>query len=279
MFVIVESGSTKADWVFVENAETQHFYKTNGINPSTQLVFPDMEEFPEIIDKLNHVSALYFYGAGADDPNSTVRIFDWLQKYGFNGDVQVHSDTLAAARACCDTNHGIVGILGTGSNSCVYDGTAIVKAIPSLGYVFSDEGGGVHMGKEIIKEYFYGTMPQNERTTFKKNYNISKAIIIENVYRQPAGNRYIASFASFLTMIDGPWKDEFIKKIFREFVEIRILKYPEYTTYPICFVGSIAYFHRKYLEKVLEEFGLRTDKVVHQPIYKLIEYHIKRNNK
>lgn len=275
MFIIIESGSTKADWVVVDDSENQRFYRTKGINPSTQIELLDLNEYKDLCEEFSGRSDIYFYGAGADDPESNSRIQLWLNQYGFNGNVQVAGDTIAAARACFGIGKGIVCILGTGSNSCVYDGEKILKAIPSLGYIFSDEGGGVHIGKEIIKSYFYGTMPSKERMIFEDNYKITKSQVIENVYRSTTGNRYIASFADFLPKINGQWKDDLIKRIFREFIVLRILRYEECRILPLSFVGSIAYYHKKYLDEVLSEYGLFTSEVIHQPIFQLIEYHKK----
>ena len=149
MFIIVESGSTKADWVAVDKDGRHQFFKTDGINPSTQVQFPLLSD-QALQDTVAKANDIFFYGAGADDPSSPGRIQKWLAPYGFDGKAEVKSDLYAAARACCGHQSGIVCILGTGSNSCVYDGTKIVEAIPSLGYIFSDEGGGVHLGREII---------------------------------------------------------------------------------------------------------------------------------
>lgn len=276
MFIIVESGSTKADWVVVDDALNHRFYQTKGINPSTQMQLPDLNDYGSLCAELSDRNALFFYGAGADDPESLHRIQSWLKDFGFKGNVEVEGDTIAAARACFGDSEGIVCILGTGSNSCVYNGAKIVKAIPSLGYIFSDEGGGVHLGKEIIKAYFYGTMPEIERSVFERSYTITKSLVIENVYRSWTGSRYIASFADFLTKINGVWKDDLIKRVFREFVELRIMHYEERDTLNIRFVGSIAFYYKQYLDQVLLEYGLSTSEVIQQPIFNLIEYHIKR---
>ncbi|MBK8518620.1 MAG: hypothetical protein IPL55_20750 [Saprospiraceae bacterium] len=276
MFIIVESGSTKADWVVVDDAENKRFYSSLGVNPSTQIDFEDLSEYKGLCLELPNISDVFFYGAGADDPESNSRIKGWLSSYGFNGNVKVAGDTIAAARACFGDTPGIVGILGTGSNSGVYDGKKITKAITSLGYVFSDEGSGVHLGREIIKSYFYGTMPHRISEIFKDNYHLTKSEVVQKVYREAGGSRYIASFAKFLTIINDDWKDKLIKKIFREFIELRILMYDESKTLPVRFAGSIAYYHKLYLDEVLAEYGLFTSEVVHQPIYKLIDYHINR---
>lgn len=273
MFIIVESGSTKADWVAVEMDGRHQFFKTDGINPSTQVQFPLLSD-QALVVAVAKANDIFFYGAGADDPSSPGRIQKWLAPYGFAGKTEVRSDLYAAARACCGHQPGIVCILGTGSNSCVYDGTEIIEAIPSLGYIFSDEGGGVHLGKEIIKDYFYDNMPQTEKSLFDSMYHLTKAQVVQEVYRNQAGSRYIASFAQFLSHIDGIWKDTLIKRVFREFVQLRILKYKNFGGFPVVFAGSIAYHYRQYLEDVLLEFDLRADRIIKQPIHQLIQFHL-----
>lgn len=275
MFIIVESGSTKADWVVVHDRENTVFYKTAGINPATQIELLDLKLHIELLDQIHKAELLFFYGAGIIDPISTARVTNWLISYGFMGKLIIAEDMIAAARACCGDDEGIVCILGTGSNSCVYDGKSALKSIPTLGYIFSDEGGGTNFGKEILKSYFYGTMPEKERTIFEANFTITKEVLVEKVYRSSGGNRYVASFAQFLVLIDGTWKTELIKKLFREFVQLRILSYPEHKTHKIKFVGSIAHYHRQYLEEVLTEYGIYADEIIQQPIYKLIDYHLK----
>lgn len=275
MFIIVESGSTKADWVVVRSKDDTQFFKTAGINPATQTELLDLTKDKALLEVIREAKYIYFYGAGIIDKVSTSRIGDWLTATGFTGKISVAEDMIAAARACCGDEPGIVCILGTGSNSCVYDGTKIIRAIPTLGYIFSDEGGGTHIGKEILKSYFYGIMPEKEKEIFNANFSVTKELLVEKVYRTSEGNKYVASFAQFLVLIDGPWKETLIKKVFRDFITLRIMLYPEHTSHKIKFVGSIAHYHQQYLHEVMNEFGLKTDEIIQQPIYKLIDYHLK----
>ncbi|MFZ1751944.1 MAG: hypothetical protein WAU01_17245 [Saprospiraceae bacterium] len=276
MFIVVESGSTKADWVIVHPSGNHQLIKTEGINPSTQAVFFDIITNPELQDALCKSEALYFYGAGVVESASKQRILVWLSDAGFSGHLETASDMLAAARACCGDQPGIVCILGTGSNSCVYDGRQSVKSIPSLGYILSDEGGGVHFGKEIIKAYFYQTMPPVELEIFKHNFHLTREDVIENVYKNQKGSKYIASFAKFLTFIEGEWKEALIEKIFTEFVEVKILPYEERKRYNIHFAGSMAFHYQNTLFKILDRYHLKAGKIIHQPIHQLIEYHKKK---
>ncbi|MBK9736717.1 MAG: hypothetical protein IPO92_17860 [Saprospiraceae bacterium] len=275
MFIIVESGSTKADWVIVRDSKNFQFFKTEGINPATQVDLLDLTDRVELLEHIRSAEKIYFYGAGIIDAVSSNRIKAWLDSFGFTGDLTIKEDLLAAARSCFGNEAGIACILGTGSNSCVYDGKHILKSIPTLGYILSDEGGGTKIGQEILKSFFYGTMPDKEKNIFIANYPVTKEILVERLYRSSGGNSYLASFAKFLTEIDGVWKERLLKNVFREFVDLRIALYPGYESLNIKFVGSIAHYHRVCLNEVLSEYGLKAVEIIQQPIYKLIEYHIK----
>ncbi|MCE2789578.1 MAG: hypothetical protein LW630_06650 [Saprospiraceae bacterium] len=277
MFIIVESGSTKADWVVVENDGNLRQYKTEGVNPATQTSFFLLSDQPSLLQDICAAKNIYFYGAGIVGEMSRKRVTDWLSGSGFHGNLSLLEDMLAAARACCGTDSGIVCILGTGSNSCVYDGTRITHAIPTLGYILSDEGGGVHIGKEIIKSYFYETMPIPEQALFDSTYHLTKEELIEKVYHSPASIRYLASFSEFLLQCSPEWKDEILSKVFDEFIALRIMLYAEHKSLPIYFVGSIAYYHEEALKAALARNGLACAGIIRQPIYQLIEFH--KNNR
>jgi len=279
MFLIVESGSTKADWVEVDSSGETRMHKTVGINPTTQDVLLNFEQNEPLLSALKNCNKIFFYGAGVANDSTRDRIKNWLLQANTKAHIYVESDMLGAARACCGHEAGVIGILGTGSNACVYDGQMISEVIPSLGYIISDEGSGVHIGKEILRAYFYKLMPALIRSRFEEKYDLSKNEVLDKVYRTDEGSKYIASYASFLAEVDEDWKTSILNKIFREFVEYRILtlNYPDH--YPIHFVGSIAFHHQKYLKNVLREFGLTTGTIIEQPIHTLIEYHFKNEYK
>lgn len=275
MFIIVESGSTKADWVVVLDDDSLLFYTTEGINPATQVDLLDLSSLGTLSMHIQNAARIYYYGAGVSEEKSVARIKSWFEDISFKGDLNIKEDMLAAARACCGQHKGIVCILGTGSNSCVYDGTQIQKAIPTLGYIINDEGGGCHIGKEILKAYFCGTMPEYIKTSFESHFKINKADVVENLYRSSGANRYLASFARFLTLIEGDWKESLLTKVFKEFIELRILRYTECREYPIYFIGSVAFYHQEILKKTLKNYDLEAHEVLQKPINGLIDYHIK----
>jgi len=155
----------------------------------------------------------------------------------------------------------------------VYDGTRITRAIPTLGYILSDEGGGVHLGKEIVRSYFYETMPVHERAIFEETYHLTKEELIEKVYHSSASIRYLASFSEFILKCSPEWKTQILAKVFDEFIALRIKLYDESKNLPIYFVGSIAYYHEEALKDALARHGLECAGIIRQPIYQLIEFH------
>lgn len=277
MLVIVESGSSKTDWVIVHDDNTLVFFETSGINPTIQYQFINLNVEQNLVSLLRDADHIFYYGAGVNSHITKDLIRQWFTGYGVSGMIWVYDDMMAAARASCSNEKGIVGILGTGSNSCVYDGHNIIRSVPSLGYIFSDEGGGVSIGKEVLKSYFYGLMPKEVSSAFNNTYNISKEKVLESVYKSAEGNKFVASFVEFLQITDGEWKDEILKKVFRDFINVRILAYPEHTHYNINFVGSIAFHFQIELNQVMGEYGLSINSILQKPINKLIEYHIKQS--
>lgn len=277
MFIVAESGSTKTDWVVTDNNLVETCFRTEGINPSVHKVFPALSEVPGLCELLRASQYLYFYGAGVSEASGKERLRDYFTSYGFSGQLYAEGDMLGAARACCGHEPGIVCILGTGSNSCVYDGTRIAYALPSLGFILGDEGGGVHLGKEILRSYYYKQMPADISEKFVSKYNPRIEELIKRIYLEPAPNRYIASFSDFLSEIEGGWKTETLTRVFRDFVTTRILCYPEHRDYKIHFVGSVAHYFKNELTEVLSHAGLFPGKIILKPIDQLIRYH--HNNK
>jgi glucosamine kinase len=273
--ILVESGSTKADWVILDNDIAPLFITTAGINPSTHPTLLDLKEFPELKLHIANSQEIHFYGAGVISDVTKVKVADWILLTKTKANIHVESDTLAAARACFGHNEGILGILGTGSNACYYNGRAIVSSVPSLGYILSDEGGGVHIGKEILKSYIYKTMPDNVQKIFESKYNdeVSRDKIIHNLYTANLGSAYLASFAPFLLDIDNAWKTNLITRCFNEYWELRILPLKKTYNSEIKIVGSIGYLHREILEQVAESHNNTISEIVQKPITALIDFH------
>ncbi len=277
MFIVVDSGSTKADWAIVDDDGEVVIISTQGINPSTQHVLIPLENYPDLLAYIRSTLHIYFYAAGISSSDHRSKISAWLISVGFTGELTAESDTLAGARACFGRKAGILGILGTGSNAAYYDGDVLHAVVPSLGYILSDEGGGVQLGKEIIKAYIYSTMPDHVRLVFEQHFGqVSKEHVTAELYENNGGSRYLAHFASILTEFDGEWKEALFNHCFGEYISVRIAPLKNKYKVPIKLVGTIGYLHRDQLNRVAGTYGIQIDDYVHKPIQSLIDFH--KNN-
>jgi N-acetylglucosamine kinase-like BadF-type ATPase len=188
--------------------------------------------------------------------------------------VDVQTDLVGAARALCGKSKGIVCILGTGSNSCYYDGRRIVKNSPGLGYILGDEGSGAYLGKKVVQYYLYKTFDEDLQNRFEKKFGITQMEILDRVYKQPLANRYLASFAIFLAENRGHYMVEnIIEDGLNDFFFTHLYKYRETWTLPIHFIGSIAFGFRDVLKELCHSYELELGKVVKTPVQGLIDYH------
>lgn len=273
MFVIAESGSTKIDWAILKPDQSVFQMTTAGINPSLRDPMTTLRLPEELIQHVNASGDIHFYGAGIISEKTSGLVKDWLTSHGIVNKIYTYEDLLASARACCGSEEGIACILGTGSNSCVYDGNKIVRAVPTLGYLLSDEGSGFHLGKKIITAYFYGEMPDHVQKSFEEQYQISKEQVIESIYKKPEGNKYIASFTKFLSDTDVIWRKKIVHEVFESFIKTRVLSYKLKSDIPVNFVGSIAFHFQTELNEILAEYNLHSKNIIQKPLDALIEYH------
>ena len=272
--LIIDSGSTKTDWVII-TPNKNHRFITQGINPAANdNLFELREEAADMLTHASSVSEINYFGAGVIDDRTRSVIKDWLSEYFKNvTHYRIESDLLGAALASAGDKGGIVCILGTGSNSCVYDGSKIVDNIPALGFALSNEGGGSKIGGELVKAYFYKRLPNEVRIEFENKYTIDKSEVINQLYKKGNPTAYLANFAEFLNETEHKeWRKEFLFPIFQEFVDIRIKQYSEYLSHDIYFVGSIAYFYADVIKDVLQYTGLTCASIVQKPIDGLVDY-------
>lgn len=273
--IIIDSGSTKSDVAIIDDGKATCF-KHPGLNPS---ISSSIEFLPSLIEHIQGSEEIYFYGAGVIQEEHVMNITRALKEYNVAVNVHVHSDLLGACRAVLKHEAGIVCILGTGSNSCYYDGDEVSINIPALGYILGDEGGAAKIGSDIIKQYFRGTMPKKVRKVFEQQYRPELSNVIHQVYRQPRPNSYLASYAAFLDDIKGQWKKDLLNHHFDQFIHERILPYGMTPDVPIHFIGSVAFHNKKRLAKRLKKVGLRLAGVEQYPIKKLIKYHQNNNHR
>ena len=277
--VIADSGSTKTDWRIIIDAKEITAFSTIGFNPvltNTKLIINELTPFFTNNSLNESIEKVYYYGAGCWNVESCSIVQAALSVFFTNADIQVTNDLLGAARAVCGNQAGIVCILGTGSNSCLYDGQKIIDNIPALGYIMGDEGSGAYLGKQLLQSYFYRALPKEIAEQLTTEYDISKKILLEKIYQHKGGNKYLASFAKFIM---AHKKHPFIKTMLADsfdiFINKQLLKYDNATDFPIHFIGSIAYFSTEILREVLANNGLQLGKIIRQPIEGLVEFHSK----
>ena len=244
MYFIVESGSTKSDWVLVDSKNNQSFYSTMGFNPyfhSSDLIETELKKQVDILAVAEEVLGVYFYGAGcsSDEMNKIVEI--GLKRIFTNAEIVVDHDLLACAYATYSGNPAISCIIGTGSNSCLFDGEELSEVVPALGYILGDEGSGSYFGKQLLSNFLYHKLPANVEADFIATYKLNKDQIVNHVYREPNANVYIASFMPFIAKHkDEAFFSEMVYQGFKKFMEVHVCCYPNFKETEVHFVGSLS---------------------------------------
>jgi N-acetylglucosamine kinase-like BadF-type ATPase len=217
---------------------------------------------------------VYYYGTGCANPTNAKSVKKAVQKVFASAKVDVTHDLMAAARALCGREKGIACILGTGSNSCFYDGKKIVRNSPGLGYVLGDEGSGAYLGKKVIQYYLYGTFDDELRGRFDLTYTTNTAEILENVYKKPLPNRYLAGFTKFLAENRGHYMIEnIIEDGLNDFFFTHLCKYKEIWTLPVNFAGSVAFGFKDVLQQLCNSYEFELVKIMKNPMEGLVDYH------
>lgn len=273
--LIADSGATKTDWVILESGKIAHRFQTKGISP----IFQSEEEIAEVIknDVFPNTTAfeidrIRFYGSGCI-PEKIGNMKRAIRQSYDTDDIEVYSDLVAAAHALCGRKPGIASILGTGSNSCEWDGKEVVKQISPLGFILGDEGSGASLGKLLVGDALKNQLTEGLKEKFLKQYNLTPAEIINRVYRQPFPSRFLASFAPFiLENIADPTIRRIPEKSFSDFFERNIMHY-NYRENSVNFVGSIAYHFSDILRETAEQKGFTIGKTIKSPIQGLIDYY------
>jgi len=279
MKLAVDSGSTKTDWGFFDTPDNLKVYKTQGINPMHQHA-DDIKVIisRELLDNnpaINpaQVTELFYYGAGCASQSICSQMEDILKGFFPNAAIQVDSDMLGAARALCGHSEGVACILGTGSNSCLYNGSTIKDQVPSLGYILGDEGSAAALGRRLIGDCLKRQLPESISKEFMEKYSLTKDIIIENVYRKPMANRYIAGFATFLIDKRGnPGVHKLLVQCFSEFFTRNVMSYHK-PWMPVHFIGSLANSFSDELKEAADSLGMTIGKIEASPMNGLVEYH------
>lgn len=274
--LIADSGSTKTAWLFIPEKGDPKSFETKGINP----FFRTTDEiFQELNEKLKHeipesVDEIFFYGAGIINQKRGDVVKNALTQLFPDALIETHSDVLGAARALFGSKAGIACIMGTGSNACLYDGERIVTGIPPLGFILGDECSGAVLGRKLLGDYFKNVMPNDLETVFQERYAVTEAEVLRRVYRSDRPNRFLASFAPFLSEnISKPYCRDLVLKSLNEFFERNVLKIPEVRQFPIGFVGSVAFAFSRFVEDAVENYGFGRPVILQEPIAGLKAYH------
>lgn len=274
--LIADSGATKCEWCLLHNGKKKTIY-TQGMSPyyskKEELLQIAVKELAPYVKK-NIPDYIYFYGTGCSSPANVKLIASVLKTVFPKSKISVDHDLMGAARALCGRKKGIACILGTGTNSCYYDGKKIIKNVPGLGYVLGDEGSGAYLGKKVLQYYFYKTFDEELTYLFEKKYHLSSSEAMDNVYKKTTPSRYLASFALFLDENRGHYMIEnILEDGLNDFFFQHLCKYQESWKYPIHFVGSIAYGFKDVLQELCNTYKFTLGKVLKSPMPGLIEYH------
>lgn len=274
--LIADSGSTKAAWCLLDGKKKKKIV-TQGISP----YFLSALQIQEILEKellpaLKHIQPdiIHYYGTGCSNPANIKTVKQALKKVFPMAKINVDHDLMGAAKALCGNEKGVACILGTGSNSCYYNGKKIVNNSPGLGFILGDEGSGAYLGKKVIQYYMYKTFDPELMDRFDAKYNTNAIEILDAVYKQPMANRYLANFTEFLVENRGHFMIEnIIEDSLNDFFFTHICKYRESWTLPIHFIGSVAYGFKDVVKEMCHSYELQIGKVLQQPMDGLIKYH------
>jgi len=274
--LIADSGATKAEWVLINDGKKKTIF-TQGISPyflNTEQIAGLVQN--ELCAKIKNITVeeIYYYGTGCANPENVKSIKKALRKVFPQANIDVNTDLMAAARAVCSHEKGIACILGTGSNSCYYDGKSIKKNSPGIGYVLGDEGSGAYLGKKVIQYYLYNTFDEDLRARFDAKFVTNKVEILDSVYKKPLPNRYLAGFTMFLAENRGHYMIEnIIEDGLNDFFFQHLCKYNEVWKYPVSFVGSVADGFKDVVQQLCNSYEFELGTILKNPMQGLVKYH------
>jgi N-acetylglucosamine kinase-like BadF-type ATPase len=276
MILIADSGSSKTDWrVIHRNGQISQF-RGVGFNPyymtSEEMAIQMRQEF--LLNLSDEIEEIFYYGAGCAAPERQEEVVQALRSIFSSARIHVDHDLSAAAHATCGHQPGIACILGTGSNSCDYDGKKIIATRPAAGYILGDEGGGCYVGRKFLQDFIHEEMPEEIRRAAIERFGITQNIIQDHVYRQPYPSRYMASFCRFITENKAnPYCYGLFYHSFKDFFAKHVCKYSDYQQKPTNFVGSIAFYNSDILRKAAYDTGIQVNLIIENPIAGLTLYH------
>ena len=274
--LIADSGATKAEWCLLNNGRKKVLF-TQGISPyflsTDQIAELLRNELAGELEKY-HIENIFYYGTGCSNPANVKSVQRALRAVFPSAKAEVQTDLMAAARALCGHNKGIACILGTGSNSCYFNGKTIMRNSQALGYVLGDEASGAYLGRKVIQYYLYDTFDEDLRARFDARFVTTAAEILDNVYKKPLPNRYLAGFTLFLAENRGHFMIEnIIEDGINDFFFQHLCKYAEVWKYPVSFVGSVAHGFRDVIEDLCRSYEFELGLVLKNPMEGLVKFH------
>lgn len=277
MILIADAGATKIQWVVINDGKATDPIETAGFNPyfMEPRILTDAVE-KDLVPFINpgYIREIYYYGAGCSTMFKCNIVEDVLKDVFDSADIEIYHDLLGAARALFDDQQGIACILGTGSNSCLYNGKDILENVTSLGYLFGDEGSGAYLGKLWLTEYLRGRMPEHLKSMFDKRFGYSLENILDAVYSKPHPNQFLSSFSLFMgDLKDDEFVKDLVKRNFHDFFKEQVTQYTDYKHQPLGVIGSVGFHFSDIFKEVAEEYGLKIIKMIKSPIEGLVEYH------
>jgi N-acetylglucosamine kinase-like BadF-type ATPase len=275
--LIADSGATSTKWCVIISNEISEAYYTEGLNPyyhTAQSISNVIngELMPKV--KGHQINQIHFYGAGCDTPEQNQKLFKPLHAAFPKAAIEVKHDLLGSARACFFNEPGIACILGTGSNSCLYDGKSVIEHIPSLSFILGDEGSAGYFGKKLLNSYFRYELPDELKEKLDSSYNMDLNYIISGVYEGQQISRFVASYARFLgDHQDHPFAKAMLREGFENFINRLLKNYTNFESYKVSFVGSVAFAHQELISEILEGEGFIPGSFFRNPLDRLIAFH------
>jgi len=279
MIVVADGGSTKTNWCLINDRGERIYFNTEGYNPffvdSSYIIQSLKKGLPTDLP-IAQITKVNYYGAGVHGESKADVVRQAISAVFTEAEVFVGHDLLAAARALLGHQAGFVAILGTGTNSCIYDGNVITHHIDSCAYILGDEGSGCYMGKKILTDYIRGYMPPEVHQKFKEVYGLTPDEVMDAVYSKPLANRFCASFSKFVyeNTVNVGYSTGIVREAFGDFFRNLVSRYPSYRDYSFNCIGSVAYTFRNILESTADEYGMRMGQVIRSPIDDLVKFHL-----
>jgi N-acetylglucosamine kinase-like BadF-type ATPase len=279
MKLIADGGSTKTNWCLVNDEGKKVYFNTEGYNPyfvSKEYIVESLHKnLPEDLN-ITHLTEVNYYGAGCSTAEKRKLVQEAMGLVFTNAKVNIGHDLLAAARALLSHTEGFAAILGTGTNTCIYDGKDVIQNIDSGAYILGDEGSGCYIGKKLLIDYLRGYMPEAVRKNFWETYHLTPDDVNEQVYSQPLANRFCAGFSKFVydNNVHLEYTRNLVKTSFEDFFRNLVTHYPNYKNYSFNCIGSVGYNFRNVLEEVVTENGMKMGTIIRSPIDNLVKYHL-----